>query len=201
MSRVETNHARNRNLFRLVAALTVGAMLMSSAYTAAFAGGAHTAGYPDDGGGGGGDDDDDDGLSTGEKVAIGVGGAAAAAAIYYFVIKDDDDDDSASRPMPSGTRASALRLVPQTRTVEAGTTVAFDVQARSAKDGRWYNVTGSPDTSIRASGSLIRTDGTRNVFALPVTAPRSEDGKSVEVTGTFGGLSAATRVAVSVPGS
>lgn len=167
---IETNVGRRksggRELLRLVAIGTVGVFMLTSAFSASFAGG---------GAGGrcgpGDDDDDDDGLSNAEVALIVVGGAVAvgvaAGALGLFGEDDDDDDkDSAKAKGP----VQGARLTPGAAAVEAGTSSVFDLQVRYKGDSAWHSVSKSGAASFTAMGGLVRQDGTKNVFCAPLNA-------------------------------
>ncbi|HTE20511.1 MAG TPA: hypothetical protein VK689_19265 [Armatimonadota bacterium] len=127
---------------------------------------------------------------------------------------DDDDDDSgegeggdaARAPqLPAGEKkATSLRLTPGSTVLASGSSRTFDLQARSAVDGKWYSVTARPEASVRVKSGgdlVVRQDGTKNVFCVPITASRTGQ---VEVVGTFapeGGAPQVVTAQVQVTGS
>jgi hypothetical protein len=177
---------------------TAALFLTTSAYQASWGQGCDPF-YEDCGGGGGGGDDD--GLSGGEIAGITIGGLAAGYGIWLLAAKDKDDDDEEEQQkvmapsLKSGAAASAVRLVPQKTAVGAGDRTAFDLQARSSVDGKWYSVTGSDAATVALKDSksgLVRQDGAKNVFCLPISA---QSAKSAVVTGRLNRPGAAPLVA------
>ena len=204
---------KQRRMVRTVAAGAAGLFLLSTAYQAAFAGGRPGGGpggfpfpgpfpfpgngpfprYPPRGGGQGRNDNKSNetaAYAAGAAVIVGgvlfgtgiIGGGAAG--------RNDDDEDEADEAarvpqLPSSDRASALRLTPGTTVLASGTSRTFDLQARSARDGKWYSVTARPEATVRVKTGgdlLMRQDGTKNVFCVPITASKTGQ---VEVVGTF----------------
>jgi len=185
MSMVERRHRRGRRgsngagdvqvrrpLFRWVAAGSAALFLMSSAYQASW--------------GQGNDDDyvgrgDDDGDAK-ETALIAVGAAVGAGLLWLLLFGGDDDDGGvadedaayASRKIPGGKTLSDVRLVPQKKVVAAGEQCAFDLQVRAA-NGKWQSVTGEAGASIEVSSDsgLVRQDGAKNVFLMPLTAAQT----------------------------
>jgi len=209
-----------RPLLRTVAAGCVGLTLLGAAYQAAFAlspvaQAGTIQGYgPPPGGGGGGDDDDDGGLSTGEKVAIGIG----AAAVLYFVAtqtgiiggKDDDAAETTGTTgqaasqavvsaLPTGHMPTQVKLIPQRATLTAGTSGKLFLAGKSGVDGKWYDLTNNPATSFELkapAGTLVKQSGSKNVVCLPLSTPQAMNGKTVKVVGTFA-LSAGKKLTAS----
>jgi len=206
-------------LLRLVAVALSGLLMTGFAYNAFAGNGGGQGIYPpppppprQDG--------DDDGLSSAEQAAIGVGAAAVVAAaggaFGLFGGTDDDDEDTEMEDealgAPSGDGAkeiSAIRLVPGKKGLKAGSNLVFDLQVRAKGKKKWLSVSNRPEAAINVAGensALVRMDGTKNTFCLPLTTPRSRDGQMVTVVGTFapaGGspMSAEAKVRVVVPGS
>lgn len=123
-------------------------------------------------------------------ILVGTGALGGGAANRD---RDDDDDDAgeggdaARTPqLPAGEKtAAALRLTPGSTVLASGSSRTFDLQARSAVDGKWYSVTARPEASVRVKSGgdlVVRQDGTKNVFCVPITASRTGQ---VEVVGTF----------------
>jgi hypothetical protein len=77
------------------------------------------------------------------------------------------------------------------------------------EDGKWYSVTRQEMASIElqdADAGLVRLDGAKNTFCVPVTASAGADGKNVVVVGHYTPangepLTAETTVQVHVSGS
>jgi len=198
MSTVESSTGEKRPLFRWAVAGTAALFLMTSAYQAAWGQGFCDPFYEDCDRGG----DDDDGLSGGEIAAIVIGGLAAGYGIWMLAGKDDDDDDEEEQQsvmapsLKSGATASELRLVAPKSALGAGERAVFDLQARSAVDGKWYSVTRSEAASIEVKDSqLVRQDGAKNSFSLPITA---QGEKQAVVTGRLNRPGASPLVAQTV---
>jgi len=111
-------------------------------------------------------------------------------------------------PLPEGrTDLVAARLVPGRADLRAGGMRLLDLQVRSKSDGKWYSVTARDETTLelaRPDAVVVRQDGRKNAFCVPLTAPRSADGRSVTVKARFApkgraGLSAECRLRVRVP--
>lgn len=162
-------------------------------------------------GGGGGnnapspDYDGDDGLSAGEIALIAGGGAVAvvgglaAAGVFGagpaagvvnppFPIGAPHDCDERYEQLPAGaTNVSAIRLVPQASTLDAGWCRCYHLEVKS--DGKWYSVTHRPDAIIQEVDDvrtpLIKQDGTKNVFCLPISASQTANGQSTLLEGIF----------------
>jgi hypothetical protein len=164
----------------------------------------------------------DEGLSSGEIAAIVVGGLGAGYFLFGMTRRrkkhHHNDEDTPQRVMApqgpaSGAAASSkltseVRLVPQKTDVAAGERCAFDLQVRG-EDGKWYSVTRQEMASIElqdADAGLVRLDGAKNTFCVPVTASAGVDGKNVVVVGHYTPasgepLTAETTVQVHVSGS
>lgn len=227
--RTSTRRRRSRDVsrtpkLRLIALTCVGCTLLSAAYQSAFARSGNPVGLAQGYGEGQGDDDDD-GLSTGETLAIAAGATVAVGAGLYFAgVFDDDDEGRGSAatfplgaPIPAGERLpelthsreplARLRLVPGISSLPAGYGVRFHLEAQSARTGKWFSVTGQPGAEIVVKNEtpLMKVDGARGTFGLPITAARSADGQKVEVVGTYAPtgqkpLSAAAELQLAVPG-
>jgi len=201
---------QTRRMVRTVAAGAAGLFMLSTAYQAAFAGGGPGGGpggfpfpgpfpfpgngpfprYPPRGRG-------NDNSNASRTAAYAAGGAVvvvgvlAATGAFGAAGRDDDDDDEGGEAarvpqLPAGEKkAAALRLTPGSTVLASGSSRTFDLQARSMVDGKWYSVTARPEASVgvKSGGDLVvRQDGTKNVFCVPITASRTGQ---VEVVGTF----------------
>jgi hypothetical protein len=193
MAKVERSTGRTqRPLFRWVAAGSAAAFLVSSAYQASWAQTAR-------------DYDRDDGLDSKDLALIATGAALGIAGLWWLLAgsRDDDDDEEAQEvkaPAPKdGAAVSELRLVPSRQRVGAGEQAVFDLQART--NGEWRSVTNRGEASIAVAegAGLVRLDGAKNAFALPITAvPGTQE---VVVEGRFdrpgaGPLTARTTITV-----
>lgn len=196
-----SRQGNSRRMVRAVAAGAAGLVLLGGAYNAAFAGkfggGGPGGGY----GPGPGGDDDDDGLSTGETVGIAVGGAALiAAAAGAFggglfaaggaagMALLGTGDCKILDPLPAGAEVAEIRLCPQQTVLNAGECRVFDLQAKSRADGKWYSVANSPNATIElaeASDAVVKQEGAKNVFCVPVTAPQTANNRSVVILGSY----------------
>jgi len=189
---------RGKSFFRMVAVGSAALFLLSTAYQASW--GHVTPGYPhnhpDP------DNDDDDGLSGGEIAAISVGGLAVAYGAYTFLGRKDDEEEEiedkavAARLASPSTKVSDVRLVPQKKEVGTGERLTLDLQVRTAGDGAWHSVTRQNGASIdvRGGSPLVRLDGAKNAFGVPITAARAGS-KNVVVVGSFARPGAAPLVA------
>jgi len=143
----------------------------------------------------GDDDDDDSGLSDGEIAAIAVGALAVGAGVWYLMgrkKKSDGGEEQKVQSTKPESKISSLRLVPSTRRMGAGDRAVLDLQAKGAS-GKWQSVTDLEGASIEVKGDsagLMKLDGSKNAFALPISA--SGEGKSVTLVGSYQGLSAQT---------
>jgi hypothetical protein len=83
-------------------------------------------------------------------------------------------------------QVSELELVTASSVLEAGTSACFHLHGRSAKDGRWYDLTDRPETRIELAGAshgVVRQQGSSHRYCLPVTATPVLS--SVVVSGRF----------------
>ena len=204
MSLVERSHrrsrasSRSRSLFRTVAALSVGLVLMGAAFQASFAAGGGAGGAGSSGNYGGGDDDG--GIGTGGAVAIGVGGAAAigaalglfgagAVATGVFLAGAPHDCKERYPDLPADHRQlTAIRLVPENSTLRNGYCRCFHLEVRSGVDRKWYSVTHRQESTIdllEPTTCLVRQDGSKNIWCVPRTAPQSCNGQRAVLIGTF----------------
>ena len=134
----------------------------------------------------------DEGLSAGETAAIAVGAALFVGSAWWFLAggrrrrRRHTDDQKALAPVKDGNK-SALRLVPSKELVEAGDREVFTLEALNA-DGKWVSVTDQDSATIElkdGEGVLVRQDGAKNSFCLPITTPASVDGQAVSVVGRY----------------
>ena len=135
----------------------------------------------------------DDG-SGGAVVAI-VGGGAVALRAGLHAAGVSDRPGAANlpseglAPLPAGeTRITALRLTPRAAILHAGECRAFFAEGRSAADGEWYSLTARPETTFELKTPdpcVVRQDGSRNIFCVPLTAGRECDGRKVTVAAVF----------------
>ena len=180
--------------FRWVAAGSAAVFLISSASQASWgqgAGGNHN----------GTENGNGNGLSSAEKALIATGAGVGGGLIYIFLLggrrkKRQDDDDNKAQALPQGKKVSQLKLVPSSRTIEAGDVDVFELKGL-AEDGKWYSVTGREGASIEVKGedsALVRQDGAKNAFCLPITTSSEYNGKTVTLVGRFDTLSAETSV-------
>ena len=190
MSMVETNtrgregaeapRARQRSLFRWVAAGSIATFLMTSAYQASW------------GQGTSGDNNENNGLTSGEVAAIVVGGLAVGGGLFYLLAgrrrrHHHEEEEQKAQALPKGQKVGALKLVPTSDSVQAGEVDTFDLQAQG-EDGNWYTVTGQEAASLSVKdgdAGLVTQDGTKNAFCLPLTAASSLNGKKVAVVGRY----------------
>lgn len=211
------NGPRRPRPLRTGAVLVAGLMLLGAAYQAAFARAPGSwigplGSRPDYGQDQG---DEGGGLSSGAAVGIGVGGAvlvyAALRAVGVFEGGDGaaapgDEDDCRERypAMPASLTAVRVRLAPERQEFRPGETRCFRLEGR-AGDGNWYSLTSHPSATIvlgPGTEGLVKVDGSRNKFLLPLGAPAGLDGRSFPVTasvtlgGTLHTASASARVRI-----
>lgn len=186
-----------RHFFRMVAVGSAAVFALSTCYQAAFAGSGFHSDYTGP--------ESNDGLI----IAAGVGGAIALAYAIGIAGRDRDRDDdkdkekksSGIQPLPEGSQEiTNVSLVPGDTAIEAGTSRAFDLRVQRKNDNAWYSVTDRPETAIEVKNggeALVRQDGTKNVFLVPVTANSSMNGQNVVVVGKYSPKSGQTLVAES----
>lgn len=145
------------------------------------------------------DNGNDGGLSSGETAAIAVGGVAGAAGIAYLLgaFGRDDDDESATEEEKKGAalplpekygKLVASRLLPSTQVAAAGRRFVLDLQVRQEGDKRWYSVSKRAETHFGFQGAneaVVPVADTRNLFAVSITTPASQDGRAVTAVGRF----------------
>jgi len=225
MSTVE--RSTRRPLFRWVAVGSAAAFLLSTAYTQAWAGlidggGDGTPGIcnnadpfdpdcpidpgDDDDDDDGDDDDDDDGLEAAEKAGIAAGAALGLGLLYVTIGPGrnrgrDNDDEQSSRARKT-EKVTGLRFKEGRGQVSAGERRVLELEAQGA-DGKWRPVTAEEAASIEVKGDsagLQPLNGTKNVFALPISTPATADGKRVTLVGHYGGRTATTTLQIQVGG-
>ena len=189
MSKVERMRPGSRSTpFRLMAAGATGLFLMATAYQAAFAGSVRGNGfdYGTEGPPGPRGPAGDDASDTLGWAAVGVGGAALLVSTGVLAKVFHKNDSAAAPELPRGKKVAAVRLTPSTGEIEAGSACAFDLQAQGQEDGKWYSVTARPEASLAVRGAgLVKQDGTKNAFCLPVTATKAANGQKIQVVGTY----------------
>jgi hypothetical protein len=188
----ETDHSSGRKSGgspfnrRVIAGIAVGLLVFGGTMRMS----AGQSGQYDDG------DDDDGGLSGGEIAAISVGGVAGAYGIFLLAGGDKDDDDSAEEekkgaalPLPEKYgKITASRLVPSTQVAAAGRRFVLDLQVQQEGDKRWYSVSKRSETQFglqEPCAAVVPVADTRNLFAVSITAPKSNDGRQVTAVGRF----------------
>ena len=189
-----------RSLFRWIAAGSIATILMTGAYQASWGQGAGGNHNPQPPGG-------DNGLSSGEVAAIVVGGLAVGGGLFWLLAgrrrkKHHDEDQQKAVTLPEGRKVSELKLVPSSRSVDAGDVDVFELKGL-AEDGKWYSVTSRDGASIEVKNegsALVRQDGAKNAFCLPITTSSEYNGKTVTLVGHFDTLSAETSVTLNVGG-
>lgn len=86
------------------------------------------------------------------------------------------------------TRVTDVELVTSRSTVEAGTTACFHLHGKSARDGKWYDLTERPEARIdlgSATSGLVRQNGSSHRFSFPVTAAARLNGERAVVVGRY----------------
>jgi len=218
-SRGEAGRPRGPHFVRLVAAGCAALVLASGAYQAAY------------GGQGGGDPnkppvpDYDDGISAAEAAGIAAAGLAAIAAISaasgggFFGRGDGcpqgqllpNGDARILPPLPANCTITELCLAPESTKIDAGMCRVYDLRAKCREDKKWYSVTGRAEASIEVRDIIpgtpvVRLEGSKNTFCVPITVPQTANGRSVVVRGTYapGGraqpMHAEARIVVRTPG-
>lgn len=201
-SRRQNGSAGALNRARPAVKLVIAGILVTVAYQASFGARPSAALY-------GGSD-----IGTGAAIGLGVGAAGAAIGLASSggfgggggagAGTLANGDASILQPLPSGTQIRALRLVPHDTDLDAGSCRVFDLQGRSASDHKWYSVTNSGDSSINLrdhTPCVIKQEGSKNVFCVPITAPQSCNGQTVVIEGTYQGMTADARITVHVGGT
>ena len=169
------------NRLRLLGTALVGVLLLGTAFQAAASGVAGLGGrYADDG---------DGGIGAGSIAGIAVGAGLGIAAATG-VLGGAPDDCRERRPaLPERiTRLSEIRLSPQETTLDAGECRCFFLEVRAADDNKWYSVTENTASTLELQSQtecLVKRDGQKNVFCVPIDASGSCDGKTVVVVGTY----------------
>lgn len=83
---------------------------------------------------------------------------------------------------------TAVELSAGNSVLEAGSTTCFHLHGRSAKDGKWYDVTNRPESRIElgaAQSGLIRQQGSSHRFSLPITVGTRVNNDTAVVVGRF----------------
>lgn len=205
--RTSQRHSRSTgalNRARPAVKLVIAGILVTVAYQASFGARPSAALY-------GGSD-----IGTGAAIGIGVGVAGVAAGIAAGSGAFGgggagggagmlaNGDAAILQPLPQGTQIRALRLIPRNTDLDAGSCRVFDLQGRSASDHKWYSVTNNGDSAIMLrdhTPCVIKQEGSKNVFCVPITAPQSCNGQTVVIEGTYQGMTADARITVHVGGT
>jgi len=196
-------------MFRTAASLAAGLFVIAGAYKVCFAqGGGVDPVYGGGGGGGGGNGgngEDDGGLSGLEIAGIAVGGAAVialaagafsggaaagAAGAGMIPIGGTQECKEQYEALPQDqNRIAEIRLTPSDTQIKAGYARCFYVNVLTTEDNKkWYSVTQRAETRIELQDPdicLVKMDGTKNIFMVPASTPKSCDGKVVTLVATF----------------
>ena len=225
---------RGRSLLGTLAIGCAGIFLLSTAFQASFASGRASAhGYFPPGGSGA---DGDDNFGTEDVVLIVVGGAAVAGLVTGIIGGQRSEGESDAAAVPTGggsatvaldtgfvseskgalpalpadhTEVSQVRLTPRQSRLFCGTTQSFQLEGKSARVGVWYSVTQRPEATValaKPDAALVKQEGAKNLFSVPLTALDACKGQRVKVVGTFAPrghrrLQAATSVVIAAPGA
>ena len=193
---------------RLAFAAAVGAVLVTSAYQFAFAGGsanpiALLKGYgvgasstPAANG------SSNSGLPLAPLIAVpaaagtgyavsagsGNGGAAASANVAAQAVGITERFQEQVAPLPASEQnVTEARLVPERDTLDAGTSCRLHLEVKAA-DGKWYSVTDRPESRIQiAEGAecVVPQEGSRNAFCLPITTSPQFANRTASFVGTY----------------
>jgi hypothetical protein len=184
----------------MVAASAVGLFLIGSAYQFAFATGnvgfspdyGPTTDTGDDsgtgpGGSGGGQVRSGGGNgSSSTNLLLPVGGGSGVGA---FAIGALSECSGSVRPLPEAQREiGEVELVSDHDALDSGTAACFHVHGRSLLDGKWYDITERPETTIElkaGEAGLVRQQGSSHRYCLPLTAGKDLDGRSITVTAKY----------------
>lgn len=88
---------------------------------------------------------------------------------------------------------SDVELTVRDNVIEAGSTSCFHLRGKSAKDGKWYDVTDRPETRIElgaVQSGLVRQQGSSHRFSLPITVGVRLNNQTAIVVGRFEGTGA-----------
>jgi hypothetical protein len=180
---------------------------MGAAYQASFAAGPRPD-YGDDGGLGAGAIA---GIAAGAGLAaLGLFGGGAAVVGGAFLAGSDHECRERYPILPENqTEIADLRLVPANSRLDQGYCRCFHLEAKSAADRKWYSVTHRAESVLEVrdrTDALVKQEGSKNIFCVPMTAPQSANGQSIIIEGRFAPAGAAqvrtaeARVQVRIPG-
>lgn len=188
---------------RILGASLVGLLLLGTAFRAVASNtvAGLIGGYADSGNGG---------IDGGAIAGIAAGsGLAIAAASGVFAGGADDCEERHSNLPERLNQFSAIRLIPTETTLEAGQCRCFFLEVQATEDKKWYSVTHRANSTIELQEQtpcVVKRDGSKNVFCVPIDASKSCDGKSVTVVGTYlpagqPPMTATARILVRIPQS
>jgi hypothetical protein len=211
--RGEAGSPRRPHFLRMVAIGCAALVLTGGAYQAALGQGV----LPDY--------DEDEGLNTAETVAIAAVAAAGVAALaggglFGAILGDDGcpigqlmpNGDARILPrLPANCTITELCLAPENTKVDSGMCRVYDLRAKCREDKKWYSVTDRNDVTIEVrdivpNTPVVKLEGSKNTFCVPLGTPQSANGRSVVIRGTWnpGGTTkpmfAEARLQVRAPG-
>ncbi len=139
--------------------------------------------------------------------------AGTGYVIFRGLLTDDDEDDERRRDRqiaaPSGDRENAaprgdaaaapqlpadagelktIRIAGLDSAVESGRSRALDLQVYSSDSKKWHSVLHSEHSSLKvadANPNLVKQDGTKNIFCVPLTAAVADGGTHATVVGRY----------------
>jgi hypothetical protein len=171
---------------RILGACLLGVLLLGTAFRAV-AGNSVAGLNPNYGPRGG---DSDGGISGAAIAGIVVGaGAGIAVASGAFAGGAGDECREPQPTLPERlNQFSEIRLTPRETTIESGDCRCFFLEVLATEDKKWYSVTHSSNSTLELqsqSECVVKRDGSKNVFCVPIDAAKSCDGKLVTVVGTY----------------
>lgn len=171
---------------RILSACLLGVLLLGTAFRAV-AGNSVAGLIPNYGPRGG---DGDGGISGAAIAGIVVGaGVGIAVATGAFAGGAADECREPQPTLPERlNQFSEIRLTPRETTIESGECRCFFLEVLATEDKKWYSVTHRSNSTIELqsqSECVVKRDGSKNVFCVPVDADKSCDGKLVTVVGTY----------------
>lgn len=210
MPTIERSHTRRRHrpvpptrssIFRTSAALCVTMVLGTAAFQTAFAG--HKPGHGVPPGQVRKYESKHNGSSWSRYLVGGFVAAGTGYVIFRGLVSDDDEDEP--RPArriatPTGDAAAApqlpadagqlktIRITGLDAAVEPGRSRVLDLQVYSKDSKQWHSVLHNEHSSLevaKVSPNLVKQDGTKNVFCVPLTAEVPGSGTHVTVVGRY----------------
>jgi hypothetical protein len=129
-------------------------------------------------------------MGAGAIAGIAVGAGLGIAVASGALVGGADEECNERRPaLPERiSQLSAIRLTPRETVLDAGECRCFFLEVRATEDARWYSVTQNAASTLELqskSECVVKRDGQKNVFCVPIDAPNSCDGTIATVEGTY----------------